>query len=234
MVKNFIVVLCISALLFSCGKKGKETDVTEEDTVTVLAAVDFEAEAANYVDQEIRLTGTVDKVCMCCAKKIYLKTGGDYKVKVVAGEDLEEFDTLLAGKEVLVTGVVKEKVIDADYIKKIEEECMKVCGAATDEEATEEVAEETEEGGEEVAEKGKKECGHKHKEGKKDCGHKHKEGEKCTHEGDSVCCHVMKINHIKEKLKEAGTDKIIKYYFEASGYEVVTEEVAETEEDHEH
>lgn len=227
MVKNFIVVLCISALLFSCGKKGKETDVTEEDTVTVLAAVDFEAEAANYVDQEIRLTGTVDKVCMCCAKKIYLKTDGDYKVKIVAGEGMETFDTNLVGKEILVTGVIKEKVIDEEYIKKIQEECMKEHGSETDEEASEEVAEESEEGGEEVAEEVK--------EGKKGCGHKHyKRGEKCQYEGDSVCCHMKKIQHIKDELEKAGTDKIIKYYFEASKYEEVTEEVAETEEEHEH
>ena len=224
--RNLLLVLCVSALIFSCGKKE-----------TAISVDDFMAKASEMVDQEVQVKGIVDHVCKCCNKNLALKGEGEESyLKVKGGEDAEKLDTLLAGKEIIVTGVVKEKVYDEEYIKKIMEECEKTCGAkkeADTEEDTvveegaeveemaegEEVAEEAvetedvaevEEGeeaveeveGEEVAEA---EEGEEKEEGKKKCSH----GE----EGE-MCCHMHKIKHIKEKIKESGEDKIVKYYLE--------------------
>jgi len=126
MFKKLFTVICISALLVSCGnKENKGTDESEENVAeTIILDVNgLLSQVEKYVDKEITIQGTVTHVCKYGGKKLHL-TGDDPEKKIVvnAGEAIAEFDVELEGEDVIIAGILKEQIIDEAYLANWEEE----------------------------------------------------------------------------------------------------------------
>jgi len=126
MMKNILLIITITAFLFSC-KTDKKTDETNDLTIAeevetpVLALGEFDTKAGDFVNKEVKVQGIVDHVCKHGGKKILLVTD-DGDVHVFSEE---RFDEALMGSEILVTGVVLEEKIDEAYCLKMEEDNIK-------------------------------------------------------------------------------------------------------------
>ncbi|MFC2113859.1 hypothetical protein ACFLRI_00765 [Bacteroidota bacterium] len=134
--RNLFVIMIVSLALFSCGNK-QNGEVNDLDINT------FGDEAANYVDQEISISGTVVHICKHGGKKMHLIGDNDEKkIVVFAGDDITEFPIELEGLMVKVTGVVKEEIITEETILEWEAEDAKMREEAAALEAEELAAEE--------------------------------------------------------------------------------------------
>ncbi|MBC8342557.1 MAG: hypothetical protein H8E61_01075 [Bacteroidetes bacterium] len=133
--RNLLFVFLASALFVSCGNKNTEDAISELDINT------FSDEAANYVDQNISITGTCVHVCRHGGKKMHLIGDNDEKKLVVfAGEGLSEFPMELEGEVLKVTGkVVEEQITEETILEWEAEDAQK--NAEAEAELTEEDAE---------------------------------------------------------------------------------------------
>lgn len=133
--RNLLFVFLASALFVSCGNKNTEDAFSELDINT------FSDEAANYVDQNISITGTCVHVCRHGGKKMHLIGDNDEKKLVVfAGEGLSEFPMELEGEVLKVTGkVVEEQITEETILEWEAEDAQK--NAEAEAELTEEDAE---------------------------------------------------------------------------------------------
>ncbi len=123
--KKLFLLMIISAFLFSCGNNENKTKKEQTNQVTqeiVKLNVDtFLTKASEYVGKEIELTGTVNHVCKHGAKRLKLMgTDPEELIKVESGDKIEKFDVSLEGNEVCVKGIVKELIIDEEYIAQLE------------------------------------------------------------------------------------------------------------------
>ncbi|MBL6963502.1 MAG: hypothetical protein ISR55_06745 [Bacteroidetes bacterium] len=133
--RNLLFVFLASALFVSCGNKNTKDAISELDINT------FSDEAANYVDQNISITGTCVHVCRHGGKKMHLIGDNDEKKLVVfAGEGLSEFPMELEGEVLKVTGkVVEEQITEETILEWEAEDAQK--NAEAEAELTEEDAE---------------------------------------------------------------------------------------------
>lgn len=115
--KNLLIVLFISVILFSC----QETKVKEKEIETPkIALADFNKEASKWVGKEVEVAGIVDHVCKHGGKKILLVDDfGD--VHVTSDKRFEES---MVGDSIIVKGIVKEFVMDEAYCSKQENEVI--------------------------------------------------------------------------------------------------------------
>ena len=110
----------------ACSENKKEEfestpiDVTVKDTPKLNLGT-FEVEAANYVDNEVLVTGIVDHVCKHSGKKLLL-VNDDGDVHVVAET---RFEDELIGEEIELVGIVRGKRVDESYCLKMEEDNIK-------------------------------------------------------------------------------------------------------------
>ncbi len=121
--KKILLLSAISILFFSC-KCDKKSEKQAEETKTEIAELklaDFDSQAVNYIDKEIKVTGIVDHICKHGGKKILLVTD-DGDIHVFSDE---RFDEELMGSEIKVLGTVLEDRIDESYILKMEEDNIK-------------------------------------------------------------------------------------------------------------
>ena len=127
MMKNLLLLLAVSVLLFSCKTDEKKTQLQEESTTVeiietpVLTLGEFDTKAGDFIHKEIKVQGIVDHVCKHGGKKILLVTD-DGDVHVYSDE---RFDEALMGSEIIVTGVVLEERIDEAYLLKMEGDNIK-------------------------------------------------------------------------------------------------------------
>lgn len=121
--KKVFLFLSIIALFVSCGENPQKADATETSSIEkpLLSLTDFNAEAGNWVDQEIEILGIVDHVCKHGGKRLFLVD--DFGEVHVEGE--ERFDDALIGSEVIITGLVKEFRVDEAYCLQQEEDHIK-------------------------------------------------------------------------------------------------------------
>ncbi len=127
MMKNILVVITISLMLFSCKtatekeEKAIDSAAVEILETPVLTLGEFDSKAGDFVSKEIKVQGIVDHVCKHGGKKILLVTDeGDAHIF-----SEERFDEALKGSEITVTGVVLEERIDEAYLLKMEEDNIK-------------------------------------------------------------------------------------------------------------
>ena len=123
--KKLFLLMIISAFLFSCGnnenktKKEQTKQATQE--IVKLNVDEFLAKASDYVGKKIELTGTVNHVCKHGAKRLKLMgTNPEELIKVESGDKIGKFDVSLEGSDVCVKGIVKELIINEDYIAQLE------------------------------------------------------------------------------------------------------------------
>ncbi len=118
--KKILIIIGFLALFISCAdatkKKDKEnTEVTEKP---MIALVDFDTKAGDFVDKEVQIKGIVDHVCKHGGKKLLLVNDeGDVHV-----DSETRFDDALVGDEITVNGVVTEFRVDEAFILQKEED----------------------------------------------------------------------------------------------------------------
>ncbi|MCP4573687.1 MAG: hypothetical protein GY838_15115 [bacterium] len=124
MTKKLILVTALALLVAGCsGEKAENTAETAAAAPTVVSIVDFNAHAADYVDQTITVTGTVDHVCKHSGKKMFIM-GDDpaHRLKIETSDKVPTFDIALEGSKVSVTGIGRVFKMDAAYLDNWEAE----------------------------------------------------------------------------------------------------------------
>jgi len=106
-------------LLASCSGEKTAEQTTEQAAAPAkeMTIAEFNTNAADYVDQTVVLTGTVDHVCKNSGKRLFIfGATPQERVKVESGPDISSFDVALEGTDIRVTGKVLELRIDDAYL----------------------------------------------------------------------------------------------------------------------
>lgn len=103
--KKLAFILAAGFFLFSCGSQPKPTSETE--TVVLTVDVLF-AEAANYVDQEIVISGLVTHVCKHGGQRCFVMgSTDDISIRVEAGDLIDAFKQEYVGDDLKITGILR-------------------------------------------------------------------------------------------------------------------------------
>lgn len=124
MIRKFLILFFAVVFFTACSNENENTDENGVDStaseMTVVTVANFDNDVADYVDEQVKITGIVDHVCKHGGKKILLvEDGTDQGVHV---ESEEPFDETLVGSEVTVIGIVREFKVDEAYCQKLETE----------------------------------------------------------------------------------------------------------------
>jgi hypothetical protein len=128
MIKKIFIIFVFAALFAACGNSNKNTtgDNNEMDTIqgpVTITVNDFLTKAEEFVGKEIKIQGTVSHVCKHGGKRMFVfDDNEDNRVKIEASENVASFDASLEGSDVLVSGILKELVIDEAYLAEWEME----------------------------------------------------------------------------------------------------------------
>lgn len=126
MVKKFFILISIAALaLAACNNSGGDNSNNADSTVATVPVImleDFDANAGNFVDEQVQISGIVDHVCKHGGKKILLvNENGDASVHV---DSDVRFEDSLVGTNATVIGIVREFVIDEAYCQQLEDDAI--------------------------------------------------------------------------------------------------------------
>jgi hypothetical protein len=124
--KKILLLGLIASFTIACSETKENAPVAEPIEITVketpkLDLGTFNVDAANYVDNEVLVTGIVDHVCKHSGKKLLL-VNDEGDVHVVAET---RFDDALIGEEIELKGIVREERVDESYCLKMEENSIK-------------------------------------------------------------------------------------------------------------
>ncbi len=114
--KKLFSIIFIAALFVACGnndgdkaKINKKGDKTE--AIAQLKFDNFRDNAADYLDKEIKVSGSVVHVCEHSGKKMFIVgTNPDTRLKITAGDEIGKFPMELLGSDIVVHGVLKEVI----------------------------------------------------------------------------------------------------------------------------
>jgi len=126
MTKKLLPLLFIGLIVaFSCNQGPKESaEEVIADTVLLTVAT-FDTAAPYYVDQPVRIEGTVYHTCKHGGKRMFLVDNNDsVMVEVTTGPDIVMFDEALVGSRLQVLGILKEERIDEKYLNEWEAEVL--------------------------------------------------------------------------------------------------------------
>ncbi len=129
--KSIITLLFALILIAGCG--GKEEPKQQADTQEAvkqapvkIKLAEFKEKAGELIGKEIIITGIVDHTCKHSGKRMFLMDEkSEAALKVEAGKNISTFDASLTGNTVEVLGLIKEKVVDKDYLDKWEQDLNK-------------------------------------------------------------------------------------------------------------
>ena len=123
--KKIVMTMCLGfTLILGCGggpDSNPPTEMAQEETAASVAAeVDLVAlveNTADYVGQEILVSGTVDHVCKHGGKRLFIMAENpEQRFKIEAGDSISAFDVSLEGSDITVQGIVMEQKIDEAYL----------------------------------------------------------------------------------------------------------------------
>ena len=126
-----VFILCIAMLACNTDKKKKQEEPksvqSEHTTLTIDQVMQI---AETNVGKEVCFKGIVNHVCAHSGKRCILKNeDGKLSIRVEATGDLEGFSKEMAGNDLLVTGILREKRLNEAYIKEWENEVKAKHGA---------------------------------------------------------------------------------------------------------
>jgi hypothetical protein len=117
----FVITACDNQKNVNTGSANTEDVKVEE--IALIDLNDFDNQAAEFVQKQVKFSGTVDHVCKHGGQKMFVVTEeSDARVKIVTGENMAAFNTELEGETVNVVGIVDELRIDEEYLREWEEE----------------------------------------------------------------------------------------------------------------
>lgn len=124
MIKNILGLLVVAALMFSCGTQDKKNDKASTEKESAILTVDkIMADIENFVDKDLVVKGLVSHVCEHGGKRMFiLGDDPDVALRITPDNNIGVFEKELEGNTVLIKGVLKELIIDQDYIDQLEKE----------------------------------------------------------------------------------------------------------------
>ncbi len=112
--KLFLFVV-LSAFVFACGNRQNQTQ-TAEETVVVLTVDELMASAANYVDQEVVITGLITHVCKHGGQRCFVMGATDeVTIRVEAGDEIDAFKQEHVGDELQIAGILRLVPVDGGH-----------------------------------------------------------------------------------------------------------------------
>jgi len=196
--KKILVLFALAALFVSCSNTQKNTASQEgngSDTIMepiTITVSDYLAKADELVGREIKVKGTVSHTCRNGGKKMFIfDDNEDNRLKIDASEAVPSFDVSLEGSDVLVSGVMRELIIDEAYLSEWEQEVKNEMAEPQEESDTTSVAEHEGGGLGEAADQG-------------------------THTSA-----LESIANYREEIKQSGKDHLSFYSVECTSYEVL-------------
>ncbi|MDD3738874.1 MAG: hypothetical protein PHP31_06235 [Lentimicrobiaceae bacterium] len=130
MKKITILTLILTVALVSCKNTGKVTK-DESETKVYYEIENLLAEAADMVDQNVAVQGTVTHTCSHSGRRCFIEGNTpNLTIRVEAGETIGSFDADLVGTQILVKGILKETRIPAADIDKQEQDLLTKQGEA--------------------------------------------------------------------------------------------------------
>ena len=116
--RKLILFAFVATVLFGCNNQKKQetsessTPVSEEVVYTI---DDLYSNAANMVDKEVVIKGTVMHVCQQGGERCFLMgSNEDVNIRIEAGDKIGAFSQELMGSDLEVIGVLKEVKTEAD------------------------------------------------------------------------------------------------------------------------
>jgi len=107
--KKLFSIIMIVALFVACGNNENKADKDSNKEVAQLQFDNFRDNAAEYVNKEVKVTGSVVHVCTHSGKKMFIVgTDPDTRLKILAGDEIGKFPLDLVGSDIVVHGVLKE------------------------------------------------------------------------------------------------------------------------------
>ncbi len=119
-----LLALCLS--IMSCNYTQSKSEKLEQAVITETKSTPLNIEqvmkvAADKIGQEITFKGTVNHVCAHSGKRCILKNAeGNLSIRVEATGELEGFNKEIAGNDLLVTGILREKRLATSEINEME------------------------------------------------------------------------------------------------------------------
>jgi hypothetical protein len=192
--KNILIIIVFTAIMVACNYSQKSTteEVVSDEPVTITVN-EFLTKAGDYVGKEIKIQGTVSHTCKHGGKRMFIfDDNEDNRVKIEASESVSSFDASLEGSDILVSGLMKELIIDEAYLMEWEQEVNAETDIPEVENDTTTVAEHEGGGLGEAADQG-------------------------TH-----VAAMESIAEYRKQIKESGTDHLSFYSVECLAYEVLS------------
>lgn len=117
--RNLALLSLFALFLFSCGNSPKNQDQTAvaapESEAIVYSVDDLYKNAADVVDKEVVVKGTVMHVCQQGGQRCFIMgSNEDINIRIEAGEKIGAFSQEQMGSELEIIGVFKEVKTAAD------------------------------------------------------------------------------------------------------------------------
>jgi len=128
--KKYIILLTILLIFSVLHAEGEENIPISVDSLLIIAP--------ETIDNQVVIYGQVDHICRHSSQKLTL-LGVDttLSIHVIIEDDSLEFESTINGKNIIITGIVKEFRIDEEYLKEWEKSLEDVDLEEFDEEYTE-------------------------------------------------------------------------------------------------
>jgi hypothetical protein len=113
--KLFLFVV-LPALVFACGNRQNQSQ-TADETVVVLTVDELMASPANYVDQEVVISGLITHVCKHGGQRCFVMgASDDVSIRVEAGDEIDAFKQEHVGDELQITGIFRLVPVDGGHV----------------------------------------------------------------------------------------------------------------------
>jgi len=124
MMKKVLGLLLIAVVLFSCGtKQQKENQETTTNKLSAISVDKVLSNTSDYVNKEVMVKGLINHVCSHGGKRMFiLGENPDEALRITPNNKIGVFEKDLEGNTVKIKGVLKELIIDDEYVAQLEKE----------------------------------------------------------------------------------------------------------------
>lgn len=100
------------------GNKTEAVATTAKESAGSVALENIARDGEKLIGKQVTTSGVVDHVCSHAGKKCFIsKEGSEESLQVLAGGEIKAFGKELMGKEIEVTGVMKEHRITSEQVE---------------------------------------------------------------------------------------------------------------------
>ncbi len=116
---TFAIIIAFSSCSNSGKSESENKDSVAVDNLTLISVADFDKKAAEFVDKEVKIEGTVSHICKHGGKKMFLFTPPNEDIMVEITSETS-FSADIEGSDVVVKGIVREERVTAEEITEME------------------------------------------------------------------------------------------------------------------